>query len=529
MNNPMNRGIPRRGFVAASTAAALLAPPPVRAQKRGGTLNTILTPEPPVLMLGINNQGPTQIAASKIMQGLLNYSRALAPLPCLAKSWSLSDDKLTYTFNLQSGVTFHDGAPFTADDVIFSVMKYNMELSPRARSIFQSIVKAEAPDPLTVALTLNAPFEPFLLMFDVATCPIVPKHVYDVADMRANPANQKPIGTGPFTFVEWQRGNFIRYARYDGYWKPGQPYLDEIIYRIIPDSQSRALALQTGQVQMTQGGDIEPFDIPRFRAQANLSVETGGWEYSSPVSWVEINHRVAPLGDARVRRAMSMAIDRDFILQKLWFGLGKVATGPVASTTKFYDPTAKLPGYDVNGAVQLLDAAGLKPNAQGVRFSVKHLPLPYGEVWQRLSEYLRASYKKVGIELVLENTDAGAWAQRIGAWDYETSINYLSQYGDPTLGVERSYVSTNIKKVTFTNTGGYANPKVDELFAAARTEGDPADRKKAFDAVQHILVEDVPQIWLMELNFPTITDKRLRNVLQFGTGVASNFDDVYFA
>jgi peptide/nickel transport system substrate-binding protein len=280
---------------------------------------------------------------------------------------------------------------------------------------------------------------------------------------------------------------------------------------------------------MTQGSDIEPFDLPRFRALPNLTVATGGWEYSSPLSWVEINHRVAPLGDPRVRRAMSMAIDRDFILNKLWFGLGKVATGPVASTTKFYDPSAKLPGYDLTGAAALLDAAGLKPNAQGVRFSVKHLPLPYGEVWQRLSEYLRASYKKVGIELVLENTDAGAWATRIGSWDYETSVNYLSQYGDPTLGVERSYVSTNIKKVTFTNTGGYVNKDVDALFEKARLSGDPAVRKTAFDEVQHILVRDVPQIWLMELNFPTITDKRLRNVLQYGTGVASNFDDVFFA
>jgi peptide/nickel transport system substrate-binding protein len=530
MTDPLSR----RGFVAASAAASLLTGfHPASAQtetpKRGGTLNTILTPEPPVLVLGVNNQGPTQIAASKIFQGLLDYSRKLDPMPALAKSWDLSDDKLTYTFHLQSGVTFHDGTPMTADDVIFSIMKFNMELSPRARVIFQQIKQATAPDALTVALTLQAPFEPFLLMFDVAACPIVPKHVYDGTDYRTNPANQHPIGTGPFTFTEWQRGNFIRMTRYDKYWKPDEPYLNEIIYRIIPDSQGRSLALQTGQVQMTQGGDIEPFDIPRFQAQPNLVVSRGGWEYSSPVSWVEINHRVPPLGDARVRQAMSMAIDRDFILKRLWFGLGKVATGPVASTTKFYDPTAKLPGYDPKQAMALLDAAGLKPNASGVRFSVKHLPLPYGEVWQRLSEYLRASFQKVGIELVLENSDAGSWAQRIGSWNYETSVNYLSQYGDPTLGVERSYVSTNIQKVTFTNTGGYSNPKVDALFAQARAAADPAVRKTAFDAVQHILVEDVPQIWLMELDFPTITDKRLRNVLQYGTGVASNFDDVFFA
>ena len=226
---------------------------------------------------------------------------------------------------------------------------------------------------------------------------------------------------------------------------------------------------------------------------------------------------------------MSMAIDRTFILQRLWFGLGKVARGPVASTTKFYDPMAKLPEHDPKGVMALLDAAGLKPDAQGVRFSVKHLPLPYGEVWQRLSEHLRAAYKQVGIELTLENADAGAWAQRISNWDYETSVNYLSQHGDPTSGVERSYVSSNIKKVTFTNTGGYVNDKVDALFAQARSAGDPAARKAASDAGQHILVEEVPRIWLMELNFPTISDKRLRNVLQYGTGVASNFDDVFFA
>ena len=165
---------------------------------------------------------------------------------------------------------------------------------------------------------------------------------------------------------------------------------------------------------------------------------------------------------------------------------------------------------------------------RGVRFSIKHLVLPYGEIWQRLSEYLRASMKQIGIELVLETTDAGAWSSRVGAWDYETTINFLYQYGDPTLGVERSYVSSNIKKVTFTNTGGYSNPKVDALFATARTAGDPNERQKAFYEVQEFLVEDIPQIWLMELAFPTISDKKLQNITEYGTGVNSNFDDVFF-
>ena len=516
----------------AALAPGLITLGQARAQgvqpKRGGVLTTILTPEPPILVMGVNNQGPTLIAASKMFQGLLKFSSKLEPMPELAQSWSLSDDKLTYTFKLQPDVKWHDGKPFTADDVVFSIMKFHMELSPRARGVFAKIKDAKAPDAHTVTLTLDAPFEPFLLMFDATGCPMVAKHIYDGTDFRNNPANQKPVGTGPFKFGEWQRGNFIRLVRNEAYWKQGQPYLDEIVYRIVPDSQSRALALQTGQVLMTASNDIEPFDVPRFQQQANLQVITKGWEYFSPLMWMEINHRKEPLGDVRVRQAISHAIDRDFILRRLWFGVGKAATGPISSTTRFYD-TPGLQKHDPRAAAQLLDAAGLKPNAQGVRFSVRHLTLPYGEVWSRLAEYLRTSLKAVGIEMTLETTDAGGWARRIADWDYDTSINFVYQWGDPTLGVERTYVSSNIQKVAFTNTGGYKNAKVDELFATASTAANPADRQAAFTAVQKILAEEVPQIWIQELIFPTITDKRVHNAVQLGTGIHASYDDVFLA
>jgi peptide/nickel transport system substrate-binding protein len=357
----------------------------------------------------------------------------------------------------------------------------------------------------------------------------VPKHIFDGTDYRNNPNNQTPIGTGPFKFMEWKRGDFIRLQRFDGYWKPGQPYLDEIIYRIIPDSQSRALAIQTGQVMMAQESDIEPFDIPRMEKQANLTVTTKGWEYFSPLAWIEINNRVKPLDDARVRQAISLALDREFITKKLWFGLNKPARGPVSSTTRFFDTSLPPLAHDPKKAMALLDAAGLKPNAQGVRFTIKHLVLPYGDVWARLAEYFRSSLKTIGIEVVLESTDAGGWSQRIGSWNYETSTNFLYQYGDPTLGVERSYVSTNIQKITFTNTGGYANPEVDALFAKARTEADPAARQVAFSAVQELLVKDMPQVWIMEIAFPTVYDKKLHNVIELATGPHACFDDVFIS
>ena len=114
-------------------------------------------------------------------------------------------------------------------------------------------------------------------------------------------------------------------------------------------------------------------------------------------------------------------------------------------------------------------------------------------------------------------------------WDYDTTVNYLYQYGDPTLGVERTYVSTNIQKIVFTNTGGYVNPEVDKLFAEARNAALPADREKAFFAVQKLLVQQIPQIWLLEMSFPTIHDKKVKNLVTLGTGVHACFDDVSIA
>jgi len=217
-----------------------------------------------------------------MLNGLLRFSPTLEPLPELAKCWTISLDGLEYVFNLEQNVRFHDGRPMTADDVLFSIMRFHTELAPRARAIFALVDKAEAPDAHTVKLTLKRVFQPFLLMFDVTACTIVPKHLFDGQDFRTAPAVQRPIGTGPFRFTEWQRGNFIRMDRFEGYWKPNQRYIDTIIWRIVPDSQSRQVALESGAVQFTTSGDIEPFAVPGLRARPNIEVRTDGWRIFAP-------------------------------------------------------------------------------------------------------------------------------------------------------------------------------------------------------------------------------------------------------
>lgn len=536
-------GIPL-GFqraAAASLLSAVLAIPalsgltaiPVMAQEtpvKGGVLNSIVQPEPPTLMLGLNQQGPTQTVAGKIYQGLLTYDQKLAPLPSLAKSWTVSPDGLVYTFKLFENVTWHDGKPFTAKDVVFSTANFLKEVHPRARAVFSRCDSITALDDHTVEFKLKEPFPAFLQSFEVSSAPMIPAHLYEGTDFRANPANATPIGTGPFKLKEWVKGSHIQLVRNEAYYKAGLPYLDGITFRVIPDAASRSLALESGQVQQTQYSDIEPFEVPRLKTLPNLEFSTKGYEFIAPLSWLEINHRVKPLDDKRFRKAIAYAIDRKFIRDKIWFGLGRIPTGPINSVVKFYDPKVTTYEPNIEKAKALLDEMGLKPDAKGVRATVKIMPMPYGETWTRLGEYLKQALGKAGIAVTLESTDAAGWSQRVSNWDYEITTNFLYQYGDPALGVARTYISDNIRKgVLFTNTMGYSNPKVDELFAKGAREVDTTKRQALYSEVQQILSDDLPVVWLLEMEFPTFLDKRVKNANKTAIGVNDTYEDVWLA
>ncbi len=496
-------------------------------QTKGGTLNTIIQPEPPLLVTALNQQQPTLTLGGKIYESLLRYDFELKPIPGLAKEWSVSPDGLVYTFKLFPNIKFHDGHPLTSEDVVFSTMKMLSETHARARGTFSRVEKAEAPDPLTVVFTLKAPFAPFLGSFDCTSAPIVPKHIYDGTDYRKNPANDKAIGSGPFKLKEWVRGSHVHLVKFDEYYRPGEPHLDEIIYRVIPDAASRSVALEQGTVQLTQWSDIEAFDVQRLSKLPHLEMTTRGYEFFAPHSWIELNNRVAPMNDKRFRQALMYALDRKAMLNRVYFGLGKIATGPVSSKTRFYEKNVKTYDYSVDKAKALLDEMGLKPGPDGKRVTISYLVPPYGEIYQRAAEFLRQSYGRIGVELQLENTDMAGWAQKCSNWDFQMTSNLVYQFGDPALGVSRTYVSSNIRKgVLFSNTAGYANPEVDKLFDEAAVATSDAKRQELYSAVQKILVEDVPVVWLYESDYPNFIDKKLKNVITTAVGVHETFGAV---
>ena len=277
----------RRDFTKLLMSGAALSALPATAilgQTASGGLVALVNPEPATLSLPLNQQNATGLVGSKIYEGLLDYDFDLTPRPLLADSWEVSEDGLVYTFHLVQNATWHDGEPFTAHDVVFSCAQMLPETHPRARGAFARCESIEALDDHTVRFTLRAPFAAFLYAFETTSAPMVPRHLYEGTDYRANPANDTPIGTGPFRFAEWERGSHIHLLAYDGYYREGQPGLSEIYFQVIPDSASRAVALESGQAQFSSWGDIESFDVIRLGQDPNLVQTTQGYEFASPIS-----------------------------------------------------------------------------------------------------------------------------------------------------------------------------------------------------------------------------------------------------
>ena len=515
----------RKAVLFSALAASLVLSGAAIAQTRGGTLTAIVQPEPPILMLGLNQQGPTQYVAGKIYQGLLTYDENLKPLPSLAKAWKVSPDGLTYTFELQTGVKWHDGKPFSSEDVVFSMDKFLRAVHPRGRLVINKYVESiSAPDASTVVIKLKEPFAPFLSIFVVDNMPMVPKHIYEGTDFATNPANQTPIGTGPFKFKEWKKGSYIILTRNNDYWKPNLPYLDEIIFKVIPDAASRAVAFEKSDVNVLRGGDVDNVEVKRLRALPNVEMTTKGWEMYAPLAFMVMNQRQAPFDNVKVRQAVMHAVNRKFVVDNIFFGLGKIAISPLASSTLFFEPKVTQYDFNMKKARDLIKESGVNVGARTIRL----LSFPYGSAWDRLGEYTKQSLEQLGFKVDIVSVDAGGWAKNTGDFDFDLTFNFTYQYGDPAIGVARHYLSSNIVKGSpFVNNQGYSNPKVDELLTKGASMNDPVRRQQLYSEAQNILVNEVANGFLFEIEYPTFYRKNVKNLVTTAIGLNESFDNVW--
>lgn len=523
--------------VALAAASLVIAPSAGAAEPvKGGTLIITTTPEPSIITNALSSAPTTNEVGTKIFDGLLEYDNDLNPTPSLAESWEISPDGKTVTFNLRKGVIWHDGKPFTSADVQFSILNVVKEYHPRGLSNVGPVLAVETPDDHTAVFKLAHPYPPLFKGLSSLEAPMLPRHLYEGTDIRNNPAVNVPVGTGPFKFSKWEKGNFIELARNENYWRDGKPYLDRIIFRFIGDAATRAAALEKGEVDVATFGTINPVEMRRLAELPDIEIAQGGYEALAPVMLMELNTKRAPLDDKRVRQAIAYAIDREMITKNIWYGFGKPAVGPISSVfagAGLYTEEG-VRNYNVKDGVErankLLDDAGLKRGPDGMRFKIIHDVVPFGEDWRRMAEYVRQALRRVGIDVELRTADAPTFMRQVygSNYDFWMASGWFIGMGDPTLGVQRQYWSKNIKpNVPYTNTVRYENPEVDALWEAAQTELDPEKRAKLFHDLQRLIVEDSPVIWIMEMALVSLQNKKVQNLITSPLGIRGGLYDTW--
>ncbi|MGH7659598.1 MAG: ABC transporter substrate-binding protein [Vulcanimicrobiaceae bacterium] len=523
---------------ALSAAGLVLLPGKVLAQtpKNGGTFVMVVQPDPPTLGAYMNPAQPIGEVTAHVYDGLCEYDFNIRPVPSLATSWTTSSDGKTITFKLRKGVTFHDGEPFTSADVQFSIMEVLRKYHARGINTFRELDAIDTPDPLTAVFHFATPAPYVMAALSGYESPIVPKHLLQNTDVRTSKYANSPVGTGPFKFVEWQRGQYIRLDRNPSYWRPGQPHLDRIVVRDIADASARSAAMQAGEINYAAYGAISYFDVARLSKIPGIASTIKGYEMQNPIVQLDFNTRVAPFNNVKVRQAISYAIDRKFVIDKLWFGFGKPATGPINSNlapTGFYTPDVK--NYNVpNGtemANKLLDEAGYPRKADGTRFEIVHDITPYGEVWQRYGEYVKQALEKIGIKATLRYEDLPTWLHRVYTdYNFQLTSNWFNGFADPVIGVDRQYSSWSIKKgVPFVNGSGWSSPETDTLMKEASTELDKKKRGALYHQFQKLVVEAAPVVWVFELHFVTVYSTKFHDLTVSPLGDYAPFNQAWLA
>jgi peptide/nickel transport system substrate-binding protein len=438
--------------------------------------------------------------------GLVDYDAHGTIVPSLATSWQISPDALTYTFQLRKDVRWQDGKPLTAEDVKFTFAKIlDPQTGSRLNSVFQTVKEVQAPNPYTVVITLKQPDPVFLA--NVWTG-ILPRHIWEKEDFAKSQYNVIPVGSGPWKVKEWVRGDHMILEANADYFG-GRPYLDRIVVKVIPDVSVAFAALEKGDVHYLPFRGVvggPPYQLVD-RLKQNPTLEVKLYDVSSMQRLFFRNDK-PPFNDLKVRQAVAHAINKKFILDKLLFGYGQVAHSEVPPAMKWaYNPNIVQYEYDVAKANKLLDDAGLRRGADGVRFKTRIYGTP--GVRAILCGILKEQLRAVGISadiVVNEWTTYYNAIRQTRDVDGLFSIFSLPTIPDPSTEAPR-YLSREIKPGGF-NYLFYSNPRVDAIIEATTTTLDQKKRGQLFQEYQESLARDVPFIPLYVMTGVDVWNKK---------------------
>jgi peptide/nickel transport system substrate-binding protein len=517
------------GFAALSPFAGLAT---AQTPRSGGRLVVAAESEP-------RNLNPAMIAsnavfhiAAKVIEPLaeMSYDGADGLEPRLATAWSGSSDGRSITFRLREGVSWHDGKPFSSADVAFSALEVWRKHQNLGRVFFKDLETVETPDPRTAVFRFARP-TPLQLMMNAVPglTSVLPRHLYEGTDITTNPANLRLVGTGPFRFAEYRQGQFYRLERNPNYWDRGKPYLDSLVFRVLPDRGAVAAALESNEIQVAAFSTVPLADLKRIGAVPGVVVTGKGYEGLTYQLTVEINHRRKELADAQVRRAIAHAINRQFVVDTIFLGHASASNGPVPKFDKqFHLADAPSYAFDPKRAEALLDEAGYRRGANGMRFALTILPAPWFEQTRQFGDYLRQALRTIGIDARIASNDAPAHIKAVYTdHAFDLAVGSPVYRNDPAISTTILYQSGLPAGVPFTNQYGYASKAMDDLLGRAAATVEPRERANLYRAFQKIAGDDQPIIHVAEFTFITVTRASVRNVANNPRWATSHWADTW--
>ncbi|HEY2382124.1 MAG TPA: peptide-binding protein [Terriglobia bacterium] len=487
------------------------------------------------VMWGVNN--------SQVYELLMAYNNKDFGLtePLLIEAPpSISDDRLTYTIKIRDGVKWHDGVPFTPDDVLFTFKAAACPLDDTGpvRSYLSEIADIQV-DGRSMRFQMKKP-NVYNVENVANTLAIIPKHVFDAdglldgfsykdiigpkgkADPKikkfaegfnTHPANRAPIGTGPYKFEKWDSGKEIVLTRNDDYWGK-KPYLDKIVYKVINDYTAALTALKAGEI------DLQPRLLPiQYRDQTSgqaFDQQFAKGTYSIPsASWIIWNNDRPFFKDKRVRQAMTMLIDRQKIIDKIRLGLGTIAISPISPQAPNFDPNLKALPYDPKRAGELLDEAGWIDHdgdgirdKDGVKFKFEFLGSTGSPTFPQLSPVLEEAFRKAGIEMTERTIEFALMSKALKEHRFDSSA--LTSSSD--LDQEQTQIFHSSSAAGGSNFMNFKNADSDRLLEQINLEFDPQKRKALYWKWQELMADEQPVAFLYYWLEPAAYSKRFQNV-----------------
>ena len=441
---------------------------------------------------------PSLRAVELVYESLLTPPEAGTVGSALATTWRVAADGLSVTFDLKKGVTWHDGEPFTADDVVFTVAAGKDPRSVTSlRSQFAAFAGAEAESPERVRIRFARPVLNPLLYFDFK---ILPAHLFPEGFVGADADRAKVVGTGPYTFEEWSPSGELRFAANPRYHRAGQPGIQRVEATAVPDANIRNELLRYGAVDLVP--QVRPRDIPALEELSGVRL----YPYSTlSYSFLGFNFRNPVLRNRQVRLALARGLDREAMLQAHYGNRGTVISGPFPPASWAYNYDVKPWSHDVTVAAALLAEAGAEDrdgdgvlDLDGRTLRFRLLSLAQNEAQKAVVLDVQQQLKNLGIELKVRFLEPMAWKQAVfedhefdlvlAEWTFDNSVNIYTLYHSTEAGPGMN------------NLGGYANPDVDRLLEASRAATDSEVLRTVYGELHRQLHEDLPYLFLWSLN-----------------------------